>query len=1260
MSDLSVVEQVQSGDPATSAVAADADRRCLEQAFLLFQGGDADAALPLARQAVALLPDRADAWTLLGILEKKGGRLDDAEAAYRRALALQPAYGDAWNNLGNLLKERLDREGALAAYQYAVKLAPGNAEPMHNLAVALEHFGDYGLALAAFSRTVELKSDHLDGRWNRALALLLHGRYTEGFAAYQVRFERRQPEPRVCAEPAWDGADPSGKTVLVWAEQGFGDALQMLRFVPELARRGARVVLEVLEPMMALAAAVPGVAVVTPRGGQLVAAAGQIEAHAALMSLPALLGVAELKQEARAGSPTAPLARLAPAVHVAADKLADWRVRLVSKGWQVRTELAVGFVWAGNPNVKSDGWRSPRLAAMRGLLSDVRLKHGVRWFVLQKGDGLKDLDLLSRAEGLPAHLVDLDADIVDFTDTAAAIANLDLVITSDTSVAHLAGCLGKPVWVTLPWQRDWRYGMDATRNAWYPSMRLFRQPVRGDWPAVQEAVAAALAVEISHLDSHRQLPPLDENEGLHAAFGAMQSGLLAQARQACTQVLIAHPRRPDGWALLGAIERRSGDEGLAAEAYQRAIDVGPTFADAWRNLGLLRKGQGRHAEALQLLTQACELAPLDRGARSQRSDVLRLLGRNGEALAAADDALLLSPHDLEASLHRANALVALGRHDAAIATYRGALQHHPASLDLHYNLGIALQRAERGDEAIPYFERVLDALADGHGDSPAGAAVVTPQRLAAQPQLALRARYSLGLALQSRGDAAAAAAQYRRLLAETPDHFSSLYNLAAACLALGQHERALAAYERCAELQPDHVGVALDIVHLRQQLVDWDRLPDVAAQRALAERCASPPARQEVPSPFALLALPAGLGDAQLLPVARAYAAQVTRKAAESGAALAPPSRPRAPRPRRLKLAYASCDFHNHATMHLMRGVFGRHDRERFHISAWSWGPDDGSSYREQLLREVDRFVDVTRWSDTRIAQELRRDGVDVLIDLKGYTRDSRPGVFARRPAPLQLSWLGYPGAAGADCFDATIGDAIVTPPDLAAAYPEGLARLPHSYQCTDSEQAIAASGLTRTACGLPERAPVLACFCTHYKIDAEVWSIWMRLLASLPGAVLWLMDGADIVKQRLRARAEAAGIAPARLVFAPLLAKAQHLERLKLADLVLDTRVYNGHTTLSDALWAGVPVLSVQGPAFAGRVGRSLLEAAGLPQASTADLAAYEAQARALLRHPRELLAWRRQLAAARPSAPLWNTAGWVRDFEALIDRCWADRYGA
>ncbi|MBT9597086.1 MAG: tetratricopeptide repeat protein [Vitreoscilla sp.] len=549
---------------ALQALAAPWPATPIERAFVLFQAGADAEALPHAEAALRAEPQRADGWTLLGILHKRAGRPAEAEAAYRRALQFQPAYPDAWNNLGNLLRDRGDRAGALAAYREAVRLNPGAAEPVHNLGVALEHFGDWDGALAAFEATVQRDAQHVDGHWNRALARLLHGRFRDGFADYEWRFTRRQPAPRDCTPPPWRGEPLEGRTVLVWAEQGFGDAMQFLRFVPELKRRGGRVVLEVLGEMMGLAARLPGVDAVSQRG----LAPPAFDCHVALMSLPHVLGIADHA-----------LPTLVPSVHADAARCRHWRTRLAAHGWQRDRELAVGWVWAGNPNVKNDAQRSPRFAPFAPWL---RLP-GLRWFALQKGDGRRDL----AAHALPPHFVDLDAEIQTFDDTAAVIAELDLVVTSDTSVAHLAGALGKPVFVTLPFQHDWRWGLDETRSAWYPSARLFRQPEPGDWATVRDGVAAALGQWVrEHLPRTADDRPADAQAALVRAFAAYQTGPFDPAR-AEADVLFAlqrAPTRPDAWALLGALHKRAGRVGLAAEAYRRAIDVDPSYPDAWRNL----------------------------------------------------------------------------------------------------------------------------------------------------------------------------------------------------------------------------------------------------------------------------------------------------------------------------------------------------------------------------------------------------------------------------------------------------------------------------------------------------------------------------------------------------------------------------------------------------------------------------------------------------------------------------------------------------
>ena len=446
----------------------------LSRAHALFlQRRDADA-LPHARAAVEAMPRRPDAWTLLGILEQRGGRAYAAEAACREALRLNPDYADAWTNLGNLLRGRDDPPGALRAFQHALRCAPASPEPAYNLGVALEHFGLWDGALAAFEAAVECDRHHVDAHWNLALALLRAGRFAEGFREYEWRFARGEIAARACVQPVWDGRPLEGRTVLVWAEQGFGDALQFLRFVPEVARRGGRVVLEVPDGLQGLAARVEGVAAVTLRG----TAPPAFDTQAALMSLPHILGMA-------------PPAASAPYLRACDARLAPWRARLAARGHAPGRELAIGLVWAGNPALRNSRERSPGFEVARGLM-DIP---GVRCFSLQKGAGRADL----AGTALPANFVDLDDVIADFDDTAAAIAHLDLVVTCDTAVAHLAGALGKPVFVMLPHAPDWRHGLDPHASPWYPAMRLFRQGRRGEWADVLARISHALRQAVASL-----------------------------------------------------------------------------------------------------------------------------------------------------------------------------------------------------------------------------------------------------------------------------------------------------------------------------------------------------------------------------------------------------------------------------------------------------------------------------------------------------------------------------------------------------------------------------------------------------------------------------------------------------------------------------------------------------------------------------------------------------------------------------------------
>ena len=448
----------------------------LSRAHSLFlQHRDIDA-LPLARSVTDALPQRADAWTLLGILQQRLGQSRAAEAAYRAAIRVQPDYADAWTNLGNLLRDRNDRPGALIAFQTAMRCAPGSADPAYNLGVALEHFGQWEGALIAFQAAAESDPNHVDAHWNSALGLLRAGHFAEGFREYEWRFRRSEPAPRTCAQPVWDGRALDGRTILVWAEQGFGDAVQFLRFVPAVAQRGGRVVLEVMDGLQGLASRVPGVAGVSTRGAEPPA----FDTHVALMSLPHILGLA-------------PAQVLAPYLRARHTLAWQWRDRLAASGHQPERELAFGLVWAGNPALRNSRERSPGFNVVRPLL-DVP---ATRCFSLQKGPGCDELASAS----LPSHFVDLHREITHFDDTAAIIANLDVVVTCDTAVAHLAGALGKPTFVMLPHTPDWRYGLDPQASPWYPTMRLFRQTTRGDWSDVVRRVAQALREAVPPLAS---------------------------------------------------------------------------------------------------------------------------------------------------------------------------------------------------------------------------------------------------------------------------------------------------------------------------------------------------------------------------------------------------------------------------------------------------------------------------------------------------------------------------------------------------------------------------------------------------------------------------------------------------------------------------------------------------------------------------------------------------------------------------------------
>jgi protein O-GlcNAc transferase len=498
---------------------------------------------------------------------------------------------------------------------------------------------------------------------------------------------------------------------------------------------------------------------------------------------------------------------------------------------------------------------------------------------------------------------------------------------------------------------------------------------------------------------------------------------------------------------------------------------------------------------------------------------------------------------------------------------------------------------------------------------------------------------NLGVALTRTGHYPDAVTALLRALRIDPRASAAFAQLGNVFQLLKMPEEARESFRNALALGRSPVEMAAAIVFTSLEASSWSSLEtDIAALLVLIGR------DQVQPAPFYGLNLPWGRRDQ--LGAARAHA-EATFRGIE-------PLPARAPRARGgpIRLGYVSSDFHEHATSYLIAELFERQDRARFSPFAYSYGPDDGSPMRRRLLDTFgSRFVDAREMSAAALARQVRADRIDVLIDLKGYTLYARSEVFAYRPAPIQVNFLGFPGSLGSPVYDYIIGDPVVTPIGHADGYAEQIAQLPDCYQPNDTRRPRV-DAPDRAALGLPADALVFCCFNANYKISAPVFDLWCRLLREVEGSVLWLFQTNDEARRNLLREAGARHVAPERIVFAEALPFARHLARIPAADLFLDTLPVNAHTTASDALWSGVPVLTVTGETFAARVASSLVHAAGLPELATSGLQEYEQLALALAHDRARLSALRRRLHEERDRCALFDAARYARNFDALIGR--------
>lgn len=525
------------------------------------------------------------------------------------------------------------------------------------------------------------------------------------------------------------------------------------------------------------------------------------------------------------------------------------------------------------------------------------------------------------------------------------------------------------------------------------------------------------------------------------------------------------------------------------------------------------------------------------------------------------------------------------------------------------------------------------------------------QRAVALSPAAPRLWLNLAIVFAERGQRADAIEAVGRALDLDADSVPARMMMAQLLQTKGRASEAVPHLCRALELEPELLGAQFQLLAAQAMVCDWTQREE--AMEALLEHWdrASDEVGFEEFQPFAGYGVP--LSNDLRRRLAQRYAGRFLRPASERCDDAPIPVVDGA----RLRVGYLSADFHDHPTMHLAAGLFPRHDRSRFEVFAYSYGPDDGSAYRTKLVESVEHFVDVRGETPEQIARRIRADRIQVLVDLKGFTFESRPAILAQHPAPVQAAYLGYPGTMGEGLVDYVLSDRVVTPPGSEAWFGEHLVLLPNSYQVNDCERSRGDGALKRADCGLPPEAIVFCSFNSPYKIEPRVFSVWMRILRRVPGAVLWVMVRDALARANLRREAQARGVDAARLVFAGYVPQAEHLARHAHVDLFLDTHFVNAHTTASDALWCGVPVITYAGDAFPARVAASLLSAAGLPELVANSFEEYEQTAVSLALDRPRLAALKERLTRTRNTLALFDTERTVRNLERAYALMWETR---
>ena len=770
-----------------------------------------------------------------------------------------------------------------------------------------------------------------------------------------------------------------------------------------------------------------------------------------------------------------------------------------------------------------------------------------------------------------------------------------------------------------------------------------------------------------------------------------QLGQLSQAQAIYRRLLEIDPRHSEALHLLGVIAYQTGDHQSAVDLIGQAIEVNPSHASYYSNRGLAHKELNQLDAAVANYDKAIALKPDLAEAYSNRGVSLTGLKQLDAAITSFNKAIALKPDYAEAYSNRGIALKDLHQLDAALADYNKAIALKPDLAEAYSNRGVALKELKQLDAAISNFDKAISLKPDyAEAYSNRGIALKDLNQLdsavanfdkaiALKPDLS-EAYLNRGVALRNLKQLDAAIANYDKAIALYPDYADAYSNRGVALKDLNQLDAAVESYDKAIALNPDLAEAyanrgavlqdlkqlvaainsydkAIELIpdyaylfgmrlHLKMHLCDWQDF-----ERNVSDLSLKIQKGIKASSCFDVLALPIGLSE--------------QRKSAEIWNSDKNPHNQslgpilKCARKSKIRIGYYSADFYNHATTYLIAELLERHDKSKFELIAFSFGPDKKDEMHSRVSKAFDQFIDVVAKSDESVAKLSRELGIDIAVDLKGLTHGTRLGIFSYNAAPIQVSYLGYPGTLGADYIDYLIADKILIPKENQKHYSEKIVYLPNSYQVNDRQRVIAPTQFTKQELGLPQEDFVFCCFNNNYKITPDVFDSWIRILKAVDSSVLWLLEDNPTTAFNLQKEAVLRGIDPSRLVFAKRMDLPEHLARHKAADLFLDTLPYNAHTTASDALWAGLPVLTCMGESFASRVAASLLKAIGLPELVTQTQAEFETLAIELATNPVKLKALKVKLERNRLTTPLFDTQLFTKHLEAAYTKMY-ERYQA